>query len=189
MRHGMHDRGHGPHHGPRGRHGWGEEEGRGFGPRGRGGRRRMFDAGELRLTLLLLMEAQERHGYDLIREIEGLTGGVYAPSPGTIYPTLTLLEELGHVEARASEGPRRLFAITEAGRAHLAEHRTDAEAALERLRGLGDGEGPSAANPVWRAMQNLKTVLGQRLPGGADKQLLFDVADIIDEAARKIERL
>lgn len=188
MRHAM-DHGHGPHRGRRhGPPGW-DDEGQGGFKRGPRGRRRMFDAGELRHTLLLLMEGGERHGYDLIREIEGLTGGAYAPSPGTIYPTLTLLEELGHVEAKASEGSRRLFAITPDGAAHLSAHRAEAEAALERLRALAVGEGPSAADPVWRAMQNLKTVLGQRLPGQSDKAFLFEVADLIDEAARKIERL
>ncbi|MBB5757752.1 DNA-binding PadR family transcriptional regulator [Methylorubrum rhodinum] len=188
MRHAM-DHGHGPHRGRRhGPPGW-DDEGPGGFKRGPRGRRRMFDAGELRHTLLLLMEGGERHGYDLIREIEGLTGGAYAPSPGTIYPTLTLLEELGHVEARASEGSRRLFAITPDGTAHLSAHRAEAEAALERLRALAVGEGPSAADPVWRAMQNLKTVLGQRMAGQADKAFGFAVADIIDEAARKIERL
>ena len=73
--------------------------GRGFGRGGEGheegrGRRRMFEGGQLRLVMLLLMEAEPRHGYDIIREIETRTGGAYAPSPGIVYPTLTLLEDL-----------------------------------------------------------------------------------------------
>ena len=163
----------------------GEGEGRGGGR----GRRRMFEGGELRLVLLLLIENEPRHGYDLIREIETRTGGVYSPSPGIVYPTLTLLEELAQIEARASEGAKKLYAITEAGLAQLAANRGDAEAALSRLDQLRQRSEIMDAGPVFRAMSNLKAVLHQRLSGAPDKQVLFSVADIIDEAARKIERL
>ena len=92
--------------------------GEAFGER-EGGRRRMFDSGELRLVLLKLISDQPRHGYDLIRQIEELTGGAYAPSPGVIYPTLTLLDEMGLIGAADSDGARKLFAITDLGRAEL----------------------------------------------------------------------
>lgn len=149
----------------------------------------MFDAGELRLVLLHLMEAQPRHGYDLIREIETRTGAAYAPSPGIVYPTLTLLEDLGQIEATASEGAKRLFALTDAGRAHLDGHRAETAVALARLDALRTEGGRIEAGPVWRAMQNLKAVLEQRLDGPRDRQAAFEVADLIDDAARKIERL
>jgi DNA-binding PadR family transcriptional regulator len=135
------------------------------------------------------MEAEPRHGYDIIREIETRTGGAYAPSPGVVYPTLTLLEELGQVEARPSEGAKKLNAITEAGLAHLNANRAEAEAALARLDALGRRDEALDAGPAHRAMMNLKAALKARLSGGADKQLLFAIADAIDEAARKIERL
>jgi DNA-binding PadR family transcriptional regulator len=175
--------------------GWRGRRGGGHGGLGRAGggrgsgRRRMFDAGELRLVLLHLMEAQPRHGYDLIREIETRTGGVYTPSPGIVYPTLTMLEELEQIQATASEGSKRAFSLTALGAAHLAEHRGEAEAALARLDALRAEGRPIESGPVWRAMQNLKAVLEQRLTGTPDKQTLFDAADLIDEAARKIERL
>ncbi len=149
----------------------------------------MFEAGELKLVLLRLLEDRPRHGYDFIRELESHTGGVYAPSPGVIYPTLTLLQDLGYVEAVASEGAKQQFAITDAGRAHLEEHRAEAELALERLKQLGNENNWFESGPVWRAMQNLKTVLHDRLSGGVDKQALLAVAELIDDAAKKIERL
>ena len=86
-------------------HGWGRGFGRGFG-RGRsgedwmserGGRRRFFDAGQLRLVLLKLISMQPRHGYDLIRAVEELTGGAYVPSPGVVYPALSMLEDMNQV--------------------------------------------------------------------------------------------
>ena len=171
-----------------GRHGFGRGEGRHGEGEGRG-RRRMFEGGELRLVLLLLLEIEPRHGYDLIREIETRTGGAYAPSPGIIYPTLTLLEETGLAELRAGDGPKKLYAITEAGITHLNENRKEAEMALARLEQLRSRGEAIDQGPVFRAISNLKAVLHQRLSKEPGKDLLFSIADIIDEAARKIERL
>ncbi len=103
--------------GHHGRHGFGGRHGTGE----RGGRRRVFDSGELRLVLLKLIEEMPRHGYDLIREIEERTNGAYAPSPGVVYPTLTLLQDMDLVEEEKSEGARKRFAITQAGAAHLRQ--------------------------------------------------------------------
>ena len=77
-----------------------------------GGRRRLFDSGELRLVLLKLISDQPRHGYDLIRAIEELTGGAYAPSPGVVYPALSVLQDLGHIEGAEAESSRKAFSIT-----------------------------------------------------------------------------
>src|SRR5690349_16524263 len=113
--------------------GWGQWGGDEWGGGGRGrGRRRMFDAGELRLVLLKLIADQPRHGYDLIRAIEELTHGAYAPSPGIVYPTLTLLEDMGHIAEAQSEGSRKAYAATPEGRAHLEEKKVEVEALLER---------------------------------------------------------
>src|SRR5262249_586596 len=75
-----------------------------YGERGERGSRRLFAHGDLRLLALHLIGERARHGYEIIKEIEDLTGGAYSPSPGVIYPTLTWLEELGHVSVSASEG-------------------------------------------------------------------------------------
>jgi len=171
--------GHGEHH-----RGWGRGE------RG-GGRRRMFDGGELRLVLLALLENQPRHGYDLIREIEERTGGSYAPSPGVVYPTLTMLDEMGHIDEVKEEGSRKRFAITDAGRQQLTEKREEVDALLARLSALGEEEGRSGGGaPIRRAMMGLGMALRDTLSAGRDNaDLVHEVAAIIDEAARKIERL
>lgn len=118
-------------HGPRGMFGGdgGSMGGRGgFGRGGGGGR--MFGPGDLRLLLLSLIEEKQRHGYELIKDLETKFGGAYAPSPGSVYPTLTLLEELGHVRAATTEGSKRLFEITDEGRRYLREN----EAMLTSIR-------------------------------------------------------
>lgn len=163
--------------------GWGRGE------RG-GGRRRVFDSGELRLVLLALIAQQARHGYDLIRAIEERTGGAYAPSPGVIYPTITLLQDMGHIEEQAGESARRLFAATAEGRLHLDERRAEVEALFARLDALAAMREKTDGGPVRRAMHNLRSVLQDRLsrddvPG----ETLHEVAALLDEVAQKIERL
>ncbi|WP_342657021.1 PadR family transcriptional regulator [Sphingomonas sp. NY01] len=169
--------------GRHGRPGRGEHEG------GRG-RRRVFDGGELKLVLLKLIADAPRHGYDLIREIEGLSGGSYAPSPGVVYPTLTLLDEMGLIEEHRSEGTKKRFAATEAGRGHLAEAAAQVDELFARLRKLADHRERTDGAPIRRAMGNLRQVLQHRLMrDDVSEDTLHEVAALIDEAARKIERM
>ena len=164
-RHGGHrHHGHGGRHGSR-HHGWGgEDEGRG------GRRRRVFDSGELRLVLLKLIADEPRHGYELIRAIEELSGGLYAPSPGVIYPTLTMLHEMAQIEEAApsntqSGGARKAFSVTAEGTAHLAAHKADVDALLARLAELSSArrahrrrpDPPGDAEPPHRPHRSLRS--------------------------------
>ena len=160
-----------------------------MGHEGRGGRRRVFDGSELKLVLLRLIADQPRHGYDLIRGVEERTGGAYAPSPGVIYPTLTMLDDMGLIGEQQSEGSKKLFAITEAGEAHLAEHADQVVGLFARLDMLGAQRARTEGGSVRRAMGNLRQVLVNRLAGDVSEETLHAVTDIIDEAAQKIERL
>jgi DNA-binding PadR family transcriptional regulator len=181
---------HARHCGPRGFGGRGGFGGRfGFGEEG-GRSRRLFDGGELRLVLLKLIADEPRHGYDLIRAIEERTGGAYAPSPGVVYPTITMLQDMGHIEEQASEGAKRSFAATEAGRAYLEQKADEVAALFARLDAIGAAARRTEGSPVRRAMQNLRLVLQQSLGAAELSQERFHaIAEIIDEAARKIERL
>lgn len=179
----------------RGGFGGGGFAGRGFG-RGfmdeedGGRRRRLFDGGELRLVLLRLIADQPRHGYDLIRAIEERTGGAYAPSPGVVYPTLTLLADMGQIEEMASEGTRKLFAATAEGLRLLEEKAEEVAALLARLEAMGAMRGRSEHLAVRRAVMNLRTVLMHKLRGGdADAEAVHAIVALIDETAQKIERM
>lgn len=174
--------------------------GRGFGggnwsfdwdgaPPGRG-RRRMFESGELRLVLLKLIADQPRHGYDLIRAIEEMTGGRYAPSPGVVYPTLTMLQDMGLIEEAATEGSRKAFAATADGRAHLEEKRDEVDELFERLGAMGHDQRKAGGAPIKRAVGNLLSALWHRATReDADEATIHEIAAILDEAAQKIERL
>lgn len=97
---------------------------------------RMLGDGDLRLIVLALLAEQPRHGYDIIKELEERSHGAYTPSPGVVYPTLTYLEEAGYAAASA-EGNKKVYAITDAGRAHLAGNRETAEVILAAMEEYG----------------------------------------------------
>jgi DNA-binding PadR family transcriptional regulator len=176
--------------GGRGGSGWGDWAEWGQGSGRHRGRRRMFDSGELRLVLLKLIADEPRHGYDLIRAIEELTHGVYAPSPGVIYPTLTLLEDMGFIAETQGGGSRKAYSATVEGRTHLDEKQEEVEALLERLAGLGDDRRKAGGPPIKRAVANLLSALWHRVTrDDVDEQAIHDIAAILDEAAQKIERL
>lgn len=154
------------------------------GPRGRG----RLGADQLRLVLLKLIADEPRHGYDLIRAIEELTGGAYAPSAGMVYPTLSLLEEMGHIAAQ-SEGAKKIYAITDAGKADLDANAASVTEILSRLTALGQRQKEAERSPVKRAMHNLKGVLVNRLQLDDSGELAHEIAEILDETTRRIERL
>lgn len=180
-----------------GRRGWGGP-GSGFGPdwgdwsggHGRRGKRRMFDSGELRLVLLKLIADQPRHGYDLMRAIEEMTGGSYAPSPGVVYPTLTMLQDMGLIEEAEGGGSRKIFSATPEGRAHLEENAEEVSALFERLAEAGEPRRRAGEPPINRAVGNLLSALWHRVTReDMDSDKLHAIAAILDEAAQKIERL
>ena len=172
-----------------GRHGFGRHGEAGFGQHA-GGRRggRMFDHGELRLVVLALIAERPRYGYEIIKEIEDRLGGGYSPSPGVIYPTLTLLEELGHATV-AEAGGKKHYTITPEGQAALAANQAAVDAALARMRDVGATRTSAGQPQIVRAMENLKLALRLRLENGPlTEAQLRSVAEALDAAALAVER-
>jgi DNA-binding PadR family transcriptional regulator len=157
---------------------------------------RMLAQGDLRLIALALIAEQPRYGYEIIKLLEDKTAGWYSPSPGIVYPTLTYLEEAGHVTVQA-EGAKKLYSITDEGRAHLEENRAFVDTVLERLtaigekatrirehfdrpeydeyrgrrRGRDDADDRSSLPPLVRAaLDNLREVARKRLEADEDDQ-------------------
>ncbi|HZY66977.1 MAG TPA: PadR family transcriptional regulator [Devosia sp.] len=158
-----------------GRGGWGDWGG--FGDNFRIGR--MLASGDLRLVALYLIEQQPRHGYDLIKAIEEKTGGIYVPSPGVIYPALTFLEEAGYVTSTA-EGNKRLYTITEEGKAHLSDNRHAVESTLAHLGRVG--EQVNRARAHWEQTQR---GFGDERPQ-PDRDLA-DVDPAVNEARKELK--
>lgn len=174
--------GHGHGRGHRG--GWG-----GWGGRGEHRERRVFDQGDLRLVLLWLIEEKPRSGYDLIKAIEELVGGAYSPSPGVIYPTLTMLEEQGSIRMTANEGTKKLYDITTEGTEFLKASAATVAAIRERIAHARARFGGEPAPQILRAMENFKLALKLRLSrGNLTTEQTQAIVDAIDTAAQTIER-
>ena len=158
--------------------------------RGRGGRRssRLFDHGELRLVVLALIAERPRHGYEIIKEIEDRVANTYSPSPGVIYPTLIMLEEIGHATVAEEEG-KKLYAITPDGSAYIAVHRAALDGALQRMRSVSDANSGGPAPEIVRATENLRMALRLRQGRGPlTTEQTHAVAAALDAAAVAIER-
>ncbi|HVZ99842.1 MAG TPA: PadR family transcriptional regulator [Caulobacterales bacterium] len=174
------------------RRGWGHERDghRGWGGRHGFGGGRFFEQGDLRFVILALVAEKPRHGYDLIKEIEQRLGGAYAPSPGVIYPLLTMLEEMGHVTLASSEGGKKLYAITPNGEAELKENDRTVSALFERIDAVRDRFSGGRSPQVVRAMENLRYALRLRFEHGplTDEQAQA-IAAALDAAAQAVERV
>jgi DNA-binding PadR family transcriptional regulator len=164
----------GRHRHPRGDHG--------------GGRRRVFDHGDLRFILLSMIAARPAHGYDLIKALEERMGGGYSPSPGVIYPTLTMLEEQGFASVAAEDG-KKLYRATEDGAAFLRANQAAVDAIQARIDGIARERSIVPDPRIIRAIENLKMALRLRLAGGplADDRVRA-IAAAIDAAAAEAER-
>jgi DNA-binding PadR family transcriptional regulator len=201
--HGMRHEGHEGRCAGRGRRGrffggpgWGGRRGMGGGETMRAGR--MLAQGDLQLIALALIAEQPRHGYEIIKVLEEKTSDWYSPSPGIVYPTLTYLEEVGYVTSQ-SEGAKKLYTITEEGRAHLQANRDLADALLDRLAMVGervarwrrmsgrDADDRRAVPPlVEAALSNLREAAVTSID--ADAQAEARVVEILARAALEMKK-
>ena len=173
------------HHSRFGRHGgpWG----RGFA----GGRERFLDPGDLQLLILQLLSEKPSYGYELIKSIEERLSGGYAPSPGVVYPTLTLLEERGFAQVvEPSEGGRKTYAITDAGRKELADNAARLREITERMEHTGRAFGRGRSPQIMRAFRNLGEAVRLRMfRGDLTPEQIAKIAEAIDTAARSIDNV
>jgi len=174
-------------HGHRGRFRRDDDEGsfgRGGGFGSRGGR--LLGHGDLRLLLLALIAEKPSHGYDLIRAVEERFAGAYAPSPGAVYPTLTMLEEQDFVRAEAAEGSKRLYTVTAEGKAFLKENAAQVEGILARVDMVAAAHtrhtAPDAVHEAWKTLRQAMNM--KRTPW--TKEESERVRTILARAARDI---
>ena len=156
---------------------------------------RMLAQGDLRLVALALIAQAPRHGYEIIKLVEEKTADWYSPSPGIVYPTLTFLEEAGYVTVSA-EGAKKLYTITDGGRAHLEENRELVDAVMSRLAYIGkkarrmrerfgeEEDRRSTAPLVKAALDNLRDVAAKRLQD--DPRSEARIVEILARAAGEL---
>ena len=177
--------------------GWGRHGGRGgrgFGGGFGGGAFRvgkMLADGDLRVVVLALLTDTPRHGYDIIKALEERSHGVYSPSPGVVYPTLTYLEEIGYVTATA-DGNKKVYAITDTGRAYLAENRELADMVLEGLDRFG--RKMAQAKAWWDGEKQGRKERDRDIPGvveevnEARRDLKSAIAEALQEASEGVQQ-
>ena len=193
---GRHHGGRGFGHFGRGFMDFGDMGGRGF------GMGRKLASVDLQLLILALLAEKPRHGYEIIKALDERSKGFYAPSPGMVYPALTYLEEIGHATVEV-EGTRKLYHITDAGKEHLADHRSTADALFAQFGRVGermdrvrramnlDETGEDAENgrrgskELLRARRNLKTALADKWDSAREEQQR--IAAILERAAAEIQ--
>jgi len=159
-------------------------------PRGRWRGGRMFEQGDLRYVVLRLLEEKPRHGYEIIKALEERFGGAYAPSPGAVYPTLQLLEDLGYARVVPAEEGKKVYEITDAGRAHLAENQTTVDNIFDRISKLVGHFLDEPMAEVHAAFRSVgKATYGRATHAPQDEALLKRIAEILSRAAREIDEL
>jgi DNA-binding PadR family transcriptional regulator len=169
---------HGFAYGPRGGFGGGPFGPGGGGPRGRGRRARR---GDIRTAALLLLAEEPRNGYQIMQEVQERSGGVWSPSPGSVYPALQQLEDEGLIRTEEADG-RKLFAITDAGRELLAERGEDRPAPWEQT------DGPGGAHALGGLMREVASAFVQVIRTGSEGQIA-KAADVLAATRRDLYRI
>lgn len=178
-------------------HGFGPRHGRGFrrgpggGPWGEGfsGRERLFDAGDIRLVILKLLDEQPSYGYQLIKRLEERLAGGYTPSAGVVYPTLTMLEEEGLASVATAEN-KKVYSLTEEGRNHLARHAGRLQELSERLEEAGAGFRRGRSPELMKAFTDLRDAVAARMMRGkATPEQIRKIADAIHAAAKAVDEV
>jgi DNA-binding PadR family transcriptional regulator len=150
----------------------------------------VFEQGDLKLVILQLLEEKPRHGYEIIKELEERSGGRYAPSPGTVYPTLTMLEEMGYAGSEAEAGGKKVYSITDDGRKYLADNRTTVDDVFERLSELGASIFGETVRPAHEAMADLgRAYWRATMRHPATPETITKAAEILRRATAELEGL
>jgi len=152
------------------------------GPFGRGGGRRAR-RGDVRLAALLLLAEEPRNGYAIMQELEQRSGGLWRPSPGSVYPALSQLEDEGLIRSLDADGGK-VFELTEAGQAQVAERPDDAPAPWETV-GQGGADG---ARALMGQIRQLAGASSQVVQTGSTEQIK-KATEVLDQARRSIYRI
>lgn len=153
-------------------------------------RRRLFEAGHMKLLVLHLISQSPKFSYDIIKDVGAVVGGGYSPSTGTIYPTLNYLEEQHYIHANLNADERKQYSITTLGEQHLAAEHATVEKILSRFDTRRQIHSNEMYVDIKRAMENLKASLRLKIQHSElSPEQVFEIAEKIDQAAVEISRM
>ncbi len=157
----------------------------GFGP----GQGRVFGKGDLKYVILDLLEDRPAHGYEVMRTLEERFRGLYSPSPGSVYPTLQMLEDLGYVVSAQQDG-KKVYEVTDEGRKFLGENRRSVENIWGRVGGGWDPEVAAGLHEMKHEVVGLGRLFGREMhEGRLDKEKLRRIREVVARSAREIEKI
>lgn len=159
----------------------------GFGGPPWGRRRQRFERGDVRLAILSLLAERPMHGYELIKEMERRFGGTYSPSPGTVYPTLQMLEDMGYVTVQQQDG-KKVYTITDEGRAHLNERQESTEDLWGRMSGWWNSQDAEQMRSLMREFRDLMASLRPAFHGLSAEQAA-QLRNILQRTRREIDEV
>ncbi|TMB66769.1 MAG: PadR family transcriptional regulator [Chloroflexi bacterium] len=156
-------------------------------------RRQMFERGDLKYVILEQLKDKPAHGYELIKALEERFGGFYAPSPGAVYPTLQMLEDMGYVSSVQQDG-RKTYSITDAGRAFMTERQPQVDEVFSRMKERWGAEWGPQAHRVMHELRNDLRDLGRSVASEArhrwpDPEQQRRIRDVIGRAKAEIQAI
>ncbi|WP_180102609.1 PadR family transcriptional regulator [Acinetobacter sp. YH12126] len=153
-------------------------------------RKRLFEAGEMKLLVLHFIAQQPKFSYDIIKDVGAIVGGGYSPSTGTIYPTLNYLEEQQYIHAELNAEDRKQYSVTQSGLAHLDAEKATVEKILCRFDTRKQIHNNEQYVDIKRAMENLKASLRIKIQHcELTPEQVYAISEKIDQAAVEISRM
>ena len=157
----------------------------GYGPHGFGAR--MFEKGALKYVVLDLLNDKPRHGYEIMKELENRFHGFYSPSAGSIYPTLQMLEDMGYVKAADQDG-KKIYNITDEGRAYLLEHRENVDKIKSQMHDWHGKGGHSEMRETMLELFDTMRLLRSRFHD-LEPEKIEKIRGIVSEACQEIKKI
>lgn len=165
----------------------------GMGPRRRHQRKRrrfkwrIFERGDLKFVILRLLSDHPMHGYEVMKALEKESGGYYNPSPGSVYPTLLMLEDEGYLESDEQDG-KKVYSVTDAGREYLDENADVVEDVFARVDDLTDRFFGDEMRGLSKTFSRLaQMTFDEAFRWGADKEVLSHMHEILEKAVGDME--
>ena len=135
-----------------------------------------------------MLKDKPRHGYDIIRELEELSYGLYTPSPGVVYPTLQMLEEMGYATATEQDG-KKVYTITGEGNTFLNERKDMADSIRSHMKKRWEIPNIGGITGLMRDLRSLERNLGRRMRKINDKEKVQQIRDVLKTASQEIEQI
>ena len=162
----------------------------GFGPPKRGRRRRhrrpkwkMFERGDLKFVILRLLSERPMHGYEVMKALEEESGGYYKPSPGSVYPTLQMLEDAGYLQCEEKDG-KKIYSVTDAGREYLEENEDVVDDVFERVEQFTDRYFGREMRSIKKSFSRMaQLTFDEAFRWGAEREDLKAISEILENAA------